>query len=326
MPWWRRALRLDPATVFTWVALLVGAPLVALTPPFQVPDEPNHFYRAYQVAEGGLVPRTTSTRSAACCHGAFRRSLVDVMGDVPFNPEVKQDFKAWSRAFEMPLRPDDRIETPFPNTALSGPIAYLPQALGIDFARIVGASALSWCSTGDALSTLLLCVAVTAVAIRWLPIRQWTCVLLSLLPMTVFVRSSLSSDGPTLALTMLSLAICLKPVDLTVPSIDPKGRRRLFSIAALLPLGKPPVRDGHIPGHGDARALSWWEEALSVHDAGARGDHHRHAGDVGARTAWQDGSLGARRRSASAAEIPDRRTGECGELSREGLSSQLSRD
>jgi uncharacterized membrane protein len=58
--------------------------------------------------------------------------------------------------------------------------------------------------------------------------------------MTVFVRSSLSSDGPTLALTMLSLAICLKPVDLTVPSIDPKGRRRLFSIAALLPLGKPP--------------------------------------------------------------------------------------
>jgi hypothetical protein len=40
----------DPASVFAWVALLIGALLVALTPPFQVPDEPNHFYRAYQVA------------------------------------------------------------------------------------------------------------------------------------------------------------------------------------------------------------------------------------------------------------------------------------
>ena len=64
------------------------------------------------------------------------------MGNVPFNPEVKQDLTAWARAFEMPLRPDDRIDTPFPNTALSGPIAYVPQAIGINFARIVGASAL----------------------------------------------------------------------------------------------------------------------------------------------------------------------------------------
>jgi len=239
MSWWRRVCLLDPSRVFTWFALLVGGLLVALTPPFEVPDEPNHFYRAFQIAEGRFVPQRTPTAVGGMLPRSLSRLSNDVMGHVPFNPDVKQNFSAWTRAFEIPLRPDDRIDTPFPNTALSGPIAYLPQALGIGVARIVGASALIVFYLGR-ISTLLLCVAVTAAAIRCLPIRRWTCVLLSLVPMTVFVRSSLSSDGPTLALTLLSLAICLKFADLAAPSIDSRTRRRLFSVAALLALGKPP--------------------------------------------------------------------------------------
>ncbi len=229
----------DPASVFAWVALLIGALLVALTPPFQVPDEPNHFYRAYQVAEGGLIPQRTSTSVGGVLPRSLGEMADEVMGRVPFNPAVKQDLSVWAHAFEIPLRPDDRTETIFPNTALSGPIAYLPQSLGIAFGRLLGASALMVFYWGR-IATLLLCVVITAIAIRCLPIRRWTCVLLSLLPMTVFVRSSLSSDGPTLALTLLFLAICLKPADATAPSIDAHGRRRLFGLGALLALGKPP--------------------------------------------------------------------------------------
>jgi len=239
MPWWRRASRLDPAHVFTGVALLLGGLLVGVTPPFEVPDEPNHFYRAFQVAEGRLVPQRTSTSVGGTLPRSLTQLPSDIMGHVPFNPDVKQDLTAWKHAFEIPLRTDDRLDTPFPNTALSGPIAYLPQALGIDLARIVGTSALTMFYWGR-ISTLLICVALTAAAIRCLPVRQWTCALLSLVPMTVFVRSSLSSDGPTLALTLLSLAICLTFAHLMAPSSDQKWRRRLFSVAALLALGKPP--------------------------------------------------------------------------------------
>lgn len=217
----------------------MGAALVALTPPFQVPDEPNHFYRAYQVAEGRLVPQTVSTSVGGLLPRSLSQVAGAVMGTIAFNPEVKQDLEVWARAFEMPLRPDDRIDTPFPNTALSGPIPYVPQAFGINVARLLGVSALTVFYWGR-ISALLLCVAITTVAIRCLPIRRWTCVLLSLLPMTLFVRSSMSSDGPTLALTLLFLAICLKPADPAAGSIDPKGRRRLFGLAALLGLGKPP--------------------------------------------------------------------------------------
>jgi uncharacterized membrane protein len=240
---------MDPAQAFAWVALPAGVLLVILTPPFQAPDEPNHFARAFQVSDGHLVSERTSDSVGGRLPRSLHQLTGMVMGRVPFNPEVEQDLGAWHRAFEIPLLPDDRIEIAFPNTALSGPVAYVPQALGIEFGRILGASALTVFYWGR-LSNLLLCVAITALAIRWLTIRRWTCVLLSLLPMTMFLRSSVSSDGPTLALTILALAICLRPIDLPASDrhVVSQGIRRVnriqrwlpSSVAALLALGKPP--------------------------------------------------------------------------------------
>ena len=243
----RRLSEFTPAQVFVGVATVVGALLVVITPPFQVPDEPNHLARAFQVSEGRFV----SQRIAGSVGGWLPRSLDQVadtvMGKVPFNPDVKPDLDTWARAFDIPLLPHDRIEAVFPNTALSGPVAYLPQAFGIDLGRMQGVSALMLLYWGR-FASLFWCVALTALAIRWLTVRPWTCMLLALLPMTLYVRSSVSSDGPTLALTMLAMAICLRPIDRArrdghVARNESTDRRQwwlLFGIAALLALGKPP--------------------------------------------------------------------------------------
>jgi hypothetical protein len=44
-----------PDIVFLALAPLVGLACLILTPPFQVADEPSHFFRIVQIAEGGLV-------------------------------------------------------------------------------------------------------------------------------------------------------------------------------------------------------------------------------------------------------------------------------
>ena len=107
---------MTPPQVFACVAGLVGIVLVVFTPPFEVPDEPNHFARAFQVSEGQLV----SQRVANSVGGWLPRSIDQVadtvMGRVPFNPDVKQDLDAWARAFDIPLLPHDRIETVFIKT------------------------------------------------------------------------------------------------------------------------------------------------------------------------------------------------------------------
>ena len=236
---WKRLSGIDPAKAFAWVGLPLGVLLVALTPPFQVPDEPNHFYRAYQVSDGGLVPQRTADSVGGSLPRSLPRLADSVIGNVPFNPDVKPDLDVWRRAFATPLLPDDRIETTFPNTALTGPIAYLPQAIGIELGKIVRAPALV-VFYFSRLSSVFLCVALTVLSIRWLPVRRWTCALLSLLPMVLFVRSSASSDGPTLALTMLALAICLRQADSGASAIRPGIQWPLFSVAGLLALGKPP--------------------------------------------------------------------------------------
>jgi len=235
----RRSSSVKPEIVFACVALPIGVLLVGLTPPFEVPDEPNHFYRAYQLSEGGVVPERLSDSVGGMLPRSLQQVADAVIGSVPFNPDEKQNLEAWRLAFDVPLRPEDRAETPFPNTALSGPTAYAPQALGIALGRLSGASALALSYWGRVFN-LVICVALTTLAIRLLPIRRWTCVLLGLLPLTLFVRSSLSSDGPTMALAMIALAICLRPTALGSDRADEQLPWSLVATTALMALGKPP--------------------------------------------------------------------------------------
>ena len=51
----RLSLRLKPEVVFLYFALMFGLSLLVTVPPFQTPDEPHHFFRAYQVSEGIMV-------------------------------------------------------------------------------------------------------------------------------------------------------------------------------------------------------------------------------------------------------------------------------
>lgn len=47
-----------PELFVAFSSLLLGLGTAAVTPPFQVPDEPAHFLRSYLVSEGrlGLLP------------------------------------------------------------------------------------------------------------------------------------------------------------------------------------------------------------------------------------------------------------------------------
>lgn len=233
------AIAPSPSALVLWVSLSAGLVLAGLTPPFQVPDEPNHFFRAYQIADGALVAQKLHESVG----GAIPRSLPavasNVIGQVPFHPDVKPNRTVWAAAFDTPLHQDDRIEVAFANTALTGPIGYLPQVLGIELAKIIGASTLTMFYVARFV-TMLLCAVVTALAIRIMPVRPWTCVFLSLLPMTLFVRSSVSSDAPTLALALLAVVICARLAARIPGSTSPTDAWPLYLVAALLALGKPP--------------------------------------------------------------------------------------
>lgn len=120
------------------LALFSGLLWVVLVPPFQSPDEPNHFFRAWHLSEGHFFPEKTADRrlggvlpeSASECAQAFAR--------LKGSDTARLSGSQWRAEWGRPLRPAQRRFTDFANTAIYAPTAYAPQAIGIVAGRLLG--------------------------------------------------------------------------------------------------------------------------------------------------------------------------------------------
>ena len=221
--------RPGPERVWVCLGLVFGGLLLAITPPFQVPDEQMHFYRAFQVSDGGFVAEKRDGRSG----GWIPESLVAVtapfMG-LRFHPETKTTVGAILAAFSVPLDRSMRQFVGFENTTVQTPISYLPQSLGISLGKALGLGPLALLYLGRG-ANLIASLLVTLLAIRAAPVFKWVFVLIALMPMAVFEMASVSADAFTNAVSLLFTALILR-LALTESAVD---ARALAALLATLP-------------------------------------------------------------------------------------------
>jgi uncharacterized membrane protein/Flp pilus assembly protein TadD len=199
----RRALRfLRPEWVFFVLALCFGIALLVLTVPFEAPDEPTHFFRAFQVSEGRLISLKQGGETGDYLPQSLP-SLVDRFQAIRVQPKTTAREILDTAAIHADS--DNRLFVKFSNTAAYPPLPYLPQAVGILIARQLSSSVLVWCYAGRLLN-LLAATALTFFAVRRSPIAKWAFVVLALMPMALFQAASLSSDALTNALAFLLIA------------------------------------------------------------------------------------------------------------------------
>lgn len=222
--------RIKAPTFFIIFGFLFGVVFLILTPPFQVPDEVNHFYRAYHIAEGHF----SATKQDNRLGGYMPTELVKAVNTNLYlkgNPYTRISKKDILKQLNMPSEDNNTVFVDFPNTALYTPISYLPQSLGIALGLFLGIK-----------SILLLYFARFAVLALWLfaayhtikrlPVYQWFFTLSALLPMTVFVNMSASADAITNILAFVWIGNILR---LTFSDIPLLRRDILFlSLNALL--------------------------------------------------------------------------------------------
>jgi len=200
--------RVKTPLFFLFASLFFSALYALLIPPFQSPDEPNHFLRAYQVSEGHFVPQKTADQRLG---GFLPSSLGLVAGQFA---GLKNDYDARicleniRLAASIPLLCGERRFFDFANTAMYAPTAYAPQAAAIALIRPFGASPLQMLYAGRLANAWVWCLLVFA-AIRMLPAQRAIMAVLALLPASLVMAASLNADTVTNGLCFWVFAACL---------------------------------------------------------------------------------------------------------------------
>jgi uncharacterized membrane protein len=219
----------SPQKLFLRVALPVGLLLLFITPPFQVPDESVHFFRAYQLSEGEFIAEKRDELTG----GTVPVSVITVphtlSDDIPFNPESKQTVERVLGVLDVPLQPEQEQFIDFRVMALYTPVPHLPQALAIAVGRLFEGTPLILMILGR-LAVLLATTALIFYAIQLTPIFKWFFFVFAFVPMATFTRSSLSADAVTNSLALLLVAVILR---YALRDDRPLRARHLLSLAVL---------------------------------------------------------------------------------------------
>jgi uncharacterized membrane protein len=200
-------LDIEPSRFFLLIALAGGLLSIVLTPPFQVPDEPSHFYRAWQISEGNFISDKSDARVGGILPSPLKQFSDNFSSITWYGPHSKYHFAdiyASSRIYDL----QNRSFIDFNNSAVYSPICYLPPALAIALCNAVGLPMFVslYCAR---LFSLLAWIIILYATIRILPCCKWLFTFLALLPMSLFINSSLSADVITNAVCFLFFGVFL---------------------------------------------------------------------------------------------------------------------
>jgi uncharacterized membrane protein len=233
----KKRAHLTAPQIFLPLAWILGSLYILITPPFQVPDEYMHFYRAYQVSEG----RLTAYRVNQEIGGYLPRGIVELGDHLPSGLQRDPNYHLhpsdiWNLR-TIPLDPDDRKFAIFGAVSWHSPMNYFPQATGIAIGRLFNLSPLYLLYVGRAGN--LICWSILAFfAIRLIPILDWTLLLLALMPMSLAQAASLSADATVNGVCFLFVAFAARCALTTAEKMTPARTVILTILGAAVALAK----------------------------------------------------------------------------------------
>ena len=217
------------------LALCLSTLIFALiTPPFQAPDENQHYMKALLLSEGRVL---TEQRGALIGADLPRAALdlhaVDFPTDVP--PTLRRfDPQMLGKAWDADTSRAGQAFADFPNVANYAPTLYAPGALGVRIGDALRLPRLGAFYTGRLVNALI-GLALLIAALRLLPFGRNAMLAVALLPTFSTQTGSLSPDAVINGLGFLGLASTLRIGFMGSTSLRSAG---LFVLAPLLALAK----------------------------------------------------------------------------------------
>ena len=200
----KKHMPISPEKAFLFLAITFGILLVFITPPFQTPDENDHFYHAFQIAEMKFKAEKNENKVGGLLPTSLKKTVETTMDDIAFHPEKKITIKNIFAALKIPLNVKDREFIEF-TTVTYSPVVYIPQSMGIFIGKTLKFSPLILMYIGRSFN-LFFWIIIIYLTIKITPILKWTFYLLAIMPMSIFLSSSLSADTITNALCFLFIS------------------------------------------------------------------------------------------------------------------------
>lgn len=223
--------------VFVAAGLFFGGLFLCVLPPLSAPDEVSHYISAYQLSSH-IMGKTANYKTGHVLVRAEDWFLEDVNGEYQYELDgdalvaVHQEETdttvlgqtltedTYKKIHELGLFRHAAVpgvegadQTPvyavstYP-PVVTTPLAYVPQAVGITLARLLGMNSLGLAYLGR-LFNLFFYVGMTFLAMKRLPFGKEALFGVALLPMTLHLTGSMSYDAMILALAFYFTAVCL---------------------------------------------------------------------------------------------------------------------
>lgn len=215
-----RINRMSLEWIYLFIAFIIGGLLVLITPPYEIPDEVNHFARAYQISEGYIRSPVTKWKTGELY---FVANVPATFKDIIFGKKVSEQAKTGNiqlirRNYTISSYSNESLTLPITNTGQYSPINYIPQILGIWIGKLLNFSAGGIFYTMRWLASIFVisCVFFSA---RILKEKKNLIIILASMPMVLAESSSCSADAVTYGVAFLTtsflFSLKLKESELT---------------------------------------------------------------------------------------------------------------
>jgi uncharacterized membrane protein len=204
---------------FTIIAFLFGIFAVVLIPPFQSPDEYNHWYRAYQISEGIWKGVRTADARLGGVIPIRMQQCVAKFQPLKFDDARKTGFDTIQQCLKLPLEKEKTTFVDFTNTAMYAPTAYIPQVATFFVLKKLNVPPLYILYIGR-LVLLVYWIGMMYIALMLMPFRKTSMAILALLPASIFIHATWNADivtnGLCFVLMAWSFKIAVEKKDLSV--------------------------------------------------------------------------------------------------------------
>jgi uncharacterized membrane protein len=194
---------------FTILAFVFGMLAVLLIPPFQAPDEYNHWYRAYQITDGVWKGVRTEDARLGGIIPVSMQQCVAKFQPLKFDYARKTGFDTIQQCLKLPLEKEKTSFVDFTNTSMYAPTAYIPQVLTLFVLKQLNVPPLLTLYIGRFVM-LLYWIVMMYIALKIMPFRKEMLCILGLLPASIFINSTWNADIVTNGLCFVIIAWSFK--------------------------------------------------------------------------------------------------------------------